>query len=141
MKSLLSLASGTRSLSLSSASCLRPASYWPDPSGRSMTQALALGLGSMFNHSTKAQNVRWSRNTEQDYIVYTSLRDIEAGEELCISYGSRVLWFEDVEERERAKLLASDHAAVREEVNLDVGGGTLAELELSGLSGIDLVEI
>jgi hypothetical protein len=126
---------------MSSASCLRPASYWPDPSGRSMTQALALGLGSMFNHSTKAQNVRWSRNTEQDYIVYTSLRDIEAGEELCISYGSRILWFEDVEERERAKLLASDHAAVREEVNLDVGGGTLAELELSGLSGIDLAEI
>ena len=126
---------------MSSASCLRPASYWPDPSGRSMTQALALGLGSMFNHSTKAQNVRWSRNTEQDYIVYTSLRDIEAGEELCISYGSRVLWFEDVEEREQAKLLASDHAAVREEVDLDVGGGTLAELELSGLSGIDLAEI
>jgi hypothetical protein len=126
---------------MSSASCLRPASYWPDPSGRSMTQALALGLGSMFNHSTKAQNVRWSRNTEQDYIVYTSLRDIEAGEELCISYGSRALWFEDVEERERAKLLVSDHAAVREEVDLDVGGGTLAELELSGLSGIDLAEI
>ena len=126
---------------MSSASCLRPASYWPDPSGRSMTQALALGLGSMFNHSTKAQNVRWSRNTEQDYIVYTSLRDIEVGEELCISYGSRALWFEDVEERERAELLASDHAAVREEVNLDVGGGTLAELELSGLSGIDLAEI
>ena len=126
---------------MSSALCLRPASYWPDSSGRSMTQALALGLGSMFNHSTKAQNVRWSRNTEQDYIVYTSLRDIEVGEELCISYGSRVLWFEDVEERERAKLLASDHAAVREEVDLDVGGGTLAELELSGLSGIDLAEI
>ena len=106
-----------------------------------MTQALALGLGSMFNHSTKAQNVRWSRNTEQDYIVYTSLRDIEAGEELCISYGSRVLWFEDVEEHDQAKLLATDQVAVREEIDLDVGGGTLAELELSGLSGIDLAEI
>ena len=126
---------------MSSASCLRPASYWPDPSGRSMTQALALGLGSMFNHSTKAQNVRWSRNTEQDYIVYTSLRDIEAGEELCISYGSRALWFEDVEEHDQAKLLATDQVAVREEIDLDVGGGTLAELELSGLSGIDLAEI
>jgi hypothetical protein len=124
-----------------SASCLRPASYWPDPSGRSMTQALALGLGSMFNHSTKAQNVRWSRNTEQDYIVYTSLRDIEAGEELCISYGSKLLWFEDVEEHDQAKLLATEEAAVREEVDLDVGGGTLAELELSGLSAIDLAEI
>jgi hypothetical protein len=126
---------------MSSASCLRPASYWPDPSGRSMTQALALGLGSMFNHSTKAQNVRWSRNTEQDYIVYTSLRDIEAGEELCISYGSKLLWFEDVEEHDQAKLLATEEAAVREEVDLDVGGGTLAELELSGLSAIDLAEI
>ena len=105
-----------------------------------MTQALALGLGSMFNHSTKAQNVRWSRNIEQDYIVYTSLRDIEAGEELCISYGSRALWFEDVEENDQANFLAPDQAAIREAIDLDVGGETLAELELSGLSGIELAE-
>jgi SET domain-containing protein len=102
-----------------------------------MTQALALGLGSMFNHSTKAQNVRWSRNTEHDYIVYTSICDIEAGEELCISYGSGVLWFDDVEEHDEARLRTPEQLSIDEGVDVDTGGGTLAELELSGLSGIE----
>lgn len=106
-----------------------------------MTQALALGLGSMFNHSTKAQNVRWSRNTENDYIIYTSIRDIEAGEELCISYGSRVLWFDDIEEYGQAGVRYSEQTFIDEEVNGDIGGGTLAELELSGLSGIEFTEM
>ena len=104
-----------------------------------MTQALALGLGSMFNHSTKYQNVRWTRNTEQDYIVYTSIRDIEAGEELCISYGSRVLWFEDVEEDNPDRIQDTERGGCDPDV--DVGGGTLAELELSGLSEIEYSEL
>lgn len=104
-----------------------------------MTQALALGLGSMFNHSTRAQNVRWSRNTEQDYIIYTSICDIQAGEELCISYGSRLLWFDDVEGNDQARSCSHEQVA-REEEDMDVGGGTLAELELSGLSGIEYGE-
>lgn len=104
-----------------------------------MTQALALGLGSMFNHSTKAQNVRWSRNTEQDYIIYTSIRDIQAGEELCISYGSRLLWFDDVEGHHQVVSEPEEKTAQTEQeaMDMDVGGGTLAELELSGLSGIE----
>ena len=72
-------------------------SYWPSKSGRTMTQALALGLGSMFNHSTRGQNVGWKRNTDTDVIVYTALRNIKAGEELCISYGSARLWFKDAD--------------------------------------------
>jgi SET domain-containing protein len=104
-----------------------------------MTQALALGLGSMFNHSAKRTNVRWKRDTERDYIVYTSTRDIDAGEELLISYGSRVLWFEDVDGQEHATVL--DTGRVDMDADVDTGGGTLAELELSGLSEIEFMAI
>ncbi|KAG9245291.1 hypothetical protein BJ878DRAFT_25632 [Calycina marina] len=51
------------------------------------TQAVIFGLGSMFNHSTMFQNVGWERDVTKLVITYTSLRDIKAGEELCISYG------------------------------------------------------
>ena len=74
-------------------------SYWPRPSndGRTLSQALALGLGAMFNHSTRHQNVVWARNLDAQCITYTAFRDIARGEELCISYGSGRLWFEDAE--------------------------------------------
>ncbi|KAJ9612063.1 hypothetical protein H2200_003658 [Cladophialophora chaetospira] len=106
-----------------------PESFWPSESGRSMTQALALGLGSMFNHSTHDQNVGWLRNTETDVIIYTALRDIKAGEELCISYGSARLWFPDAD----AQANSTNGAE-----NDDVGGQTLAELDMSGLSRMAL---
>lgn len=61
-----------------------------------MHQAIVLGLGSMFNHSAIRQNIGWIRNLEAGVIVYSTLRDIEQGEELLISYGS-YLTFEDVE--------------------------------------------
>jgi SET domain-containing protein len=50
----------------------------------------------MFNHSSQAQNVAWTRNLDHQTVVYTAIRDIEVGEELCISYGSN-LWFEDTD--------------------------------------------
>lgn len=55
--------------------------------------ALALGLGSMFNHDSKP-NVGFIRDIPNKLIRYVTLRPIEAGEELCISYGNH-LWFED----------------------------------------------
>ncbi|RMZ86091.1 hypothetical protein DV737_g104, partial [Chaetothyriales sp. CBS 132003] len=58
---------------------------------------MALGLGSLFNHSTLHQNVGWRRDLAIECIVYTALRDIEVGQELCISYGNGRLWFEDVD--------------------------------------------
>jgi SET domain-containing protein len=61
------------------------------------TQAVVLGLGSMFNHSTFQQNVGWERYVKNLLVTYTTLRDIKEGEELCISYGPR-LTFKDVEE-------------------------------------------
>ena len=47
----------------------------------------------MFNHSTQYQNVVWKRNLKAQSVNYQALRDIKAGEELCISYGR--LWFID----------------------------------------------
>lgn len=61
-----------------------------------MHQAIVLGLGSMFNHSSIRQNVGWKRNVDAEVIVYSTLRDIEEGEELLISYGAS-LTFEDIE--------------------------------------------
>lgn len=57
---------------------------------------MVLGLGSMFNHSTLHQNVGWERDVNNKVIVYKTLREVEEGEELCISYGSR-LWFKDAD--------------------------------------------
>jgi hypothetical protein len=54
------------------------------------TQAVVFGLGSLFNHSSLAQNVGWKRDLDRQVIVYTALRDIAAGEELCISYGAKL---------------------------------------------------
>ena len=62
----------------------------------SKAQAVALGLGSLFNHSNLAQNVGWQRDVNAQYIRYTALRDIAAGEELCINYGR--LWFPDADQ-------------------------------------------
>ncbi|KAF9909930.1 hypothetical protein EC991_007733 [Linnemannia zychae] len=57
--------------------------------------ALALGLGSMFNHSN-SPNVGFQRDLDNGLIRYSTLREIQAGEELCISYGPN-LWFPDME--------------------------------------------
>ncbi|KAG0355863.1 hypothetical protein BG005_005203 [Podila minutissima] len=62
--------------------------------------ALAFGLGSMFNHS-KYPNVGFQRDFENKMIRYSTLRDVAAGEELCISYGPN-LWFPDMEDEEEA---------------------------------------
>ncbi|MCJ1260023.1 hypothetical protein MMC24_007863 [Lignoscripta atroalba] len=72
-------------------------SNWPYRDAASgkvgITQAIILGLGSMFNHSTYNQNVGWERDLRAESITYTALRDIQAKEELCISYGR--IWFAD----------------------------------------------
>ena len=58
-------------------------------------QALALGLGSMFNHM-RSPNVGWERDIPTQSIRYFAVRDIMEGEELCISYGPK-LWFDDAD--------------------------------------------
>ena len=76
---------------------------WPthDASGKqSTTQAVVFGLGSMFNHSRHHQNIGWKRDADRELIIYSALRDIQEGEELCISYGDR-LTFNDIDQTDR----------------------------------------
>jgi SET domain-containing protein len=53
---------------------------WPWKHGMK-TQVVVLGLGSMFNHSTYAQNVAWTRDVPNECITYVALNDIEIGDE------------------------------------------------------------
>ncbi|KAJ2782436.1 hypothetical protein GGI15_002908 [Coemansia interrupta] len=55
----------------------------------------------MFNHEPFGhQNVGFTRDMSQNIIKYTALRDISAGEELCICYGPNV-WFDMVSENQQ----------------------------------------
>ncbi|KAJ4482221.1 cytidine deaminase-like protein [Lentinula aciculospora] len=51
--------------------------------------ALALGLGSLFNHST-SPNVSYTLDSHTDSIRYEAVRDIYPDEELCIFYGHKL---------------------------------------------------
>lgn len=99
---------------------------WP-VAGGGTTQALALGLGSLFNHSSRRQNVVWRRDVAGLVIRYVTAREVEAGEELCISYGAGRLWFRDVEG------VDEDDVWRRLEV-----GGAEDEFELAGLRALEL---
>ncbi|KAF2035486.1 SET domain-containing protein [Setomelanomma holmii] len=71
---------------------------WPNLDSKSekkSAQAVIFGLGSMFNHKHD-QNVVWVRDIDRLIITYRAARDILAGEELCISYGSH-LTFKDAD--------------------------------------------
>lgn len=68
--------------------------------------ALALGLGSMFNHNS-TPNVGFIRDITNSLIRYVTLRDIEPEEELCISYGDH-LWFEDDTKQQNIQLSESE---------------------------------
>jgi SET domain-containing protein len=64
---------------------------------RSGNKLLALGYGSLFNHSNHP-NVGYSVNHTLQTIEYRSgFQVISEGTELCISYGSK-LWFENAEQ-------------------------------------------
>ncbi|KAI9061359.1 hypothetical protein FKP32DRAFT_1576160 [Trametes sanguinea] len=74
---------------------------WPD--GR---MALALGLGSLFNHSQRP-NVSYSIDTTTESIRYTTTRPIVIDEELCIFYGHK-LWFDPVDATDRVDAGVAD---------------------------------
>jgi len=73
-------------------------SEYPFSWGRDGLCALALGYGGIFNHDPEP-NVTWRPSYEHESIQYTTMRDIEAGEELYIRYLplNRLdsLWFSD----------------------------------------------
>jgi SET domain-containing protein len=66
---------------------------WRDRQGAAPSYALALGLGSIFNHHS-TPNTGWLCDIEGLSIRYSTLRPVEQGEELFICYGSS-LWFQD----------------------------------------------
>ena len=55
------------------------------------THALVMGYGSYYNHSENA-NVNWYTENELGLFVFTSLTDIEEGEELFINYANGVVF-------------------------------------------------
>jgi hypothetical protein len=69
---------------------------WRDAQPPSM--ALALGLGSIFNHA-REPNAGWLCDIPGRLLRYVALRDIAEGEEVFICYGGEGrLWFEDAGE-------------------------------------------
>lgn len=87
------------------------------------TQALALGLGSMFNHS-KRNNVGFVIDKPNTIIRYFTIKDVEMDTELCINYGPR-LWFDDSELD--SGIVAADSGSSSEDED---GTGFLSKLEL-----------
>jgi uncharacterized protein len=58
---------------------------WEDEENDLKTCAIALGLGSMYNH-TAPSNADYQMDTEHDTIDIIAVRNIEAGEEITINY-------------------------------------------------------
>nr|GAT60352.1 histone-lysine methyltransferase Set7 [Mycena chlorophos] len=83
---------------------------------RNGAMALALGLGSLFNHS-ETPNLSYSTHPDSDEITYTTTRAIAEGEELCIYYGNN-LWFQP-----------AGAAASTSDVQIEDGWGGLSNLE------------
>ncbi|GAB4387099.1 MAG: SET domain-containing protein-lysine N-methyltransferase [Phycisphaerales bacterium] len=60
---------------------------WLDIGGRGGRQAVALGVGSLYNSSLRA-NLTFRAAETNDAIEFHAARDIECGEELTINYSS-----------------------------------------------------
>ncbi|GAA6016511.1 hypothetical protein JCM10207_002822 [Rhodosporidiobolus poonsookiae] len=82
--------------------------------GRDGSMAVALGLGSLFNHSS-TPNVSYSLDHAQYTISYRAAKPIQAGEELCIFYGHSVSFANS----------ASSGAAANDVESVDDGWGGL----------------
>ena len=64
-------------------------------------KALALGYGSLYNHSY-TPNARYARNIENNSIEFYAREDIQEGEEITVNYNGdpedrSPLWFEVIE--------------------------------------------
>ncbi len=57
---------------------------WPKGHGRHAT--VALGYGSIYNHS-REPNVDWETDEENNLFIYKLIKDVKSGEELLINYG------------------------------------------------------
>jgi tRNA-specific adenosine deaminase 3 len=69
--------------------------------------ALALGLGSLFNHS-ETPNVSYILDAFTDSIRYITAKLIEPGDEMCIFYG-HTLWFDPVSSSQPCQVLNEEN--------------------------------
>ena len=60
---------------------------WPSRENYSH-YCIALGFGSIYNHSKEKMNINWKINKEQRIMVFTAIKDIKIGEELLFNYDS-----------------------------------------------------
>jgi SET domain-containing protein len=94
---------------------LIPASEWPHieptvlalyiynfgPTADEEHAAIALGYGSLYNHSY-TPNAKYTKNWDEQVICFVAVRDIEPGEEITINYNGSPenqtpIWFETSE--------------------------------------------
>lgn len=61
--------------------------HWDVPEGAADTQALALGYGSLYNHSNPS-NLRYQTDSDSLVLRLIAVRDIPADEELTINYNA-----------------------------------------------------
>ena len=61
--------------------------HWQVPEGARATQALALGYGSLYNHSNPS-NLRYETDGEALLMRFVAVREIAADEELTINYNA-----------------------------------------------------
>lgn len=60
--------------------------------------ALALGYGSLYNHSY-SPNAKYEKDEKQEQIIFTAIKDIQIGEEIIVNYNGDpslkdTLWFD-----------------------------------------------
>jgi len=82
------------------------------------SKVLALGLGSMFNHSSNP-NMGFILDYTNMRIIYKTIKSIEANSELCISYGSRI-WFDNMEDKKDSDSEAENENAFLGGIEEDV---------------------
>jgi hypothetical protein len=61
--------------------------YWDGPVGKTATQALVLGYGSLYNHDNPA-NMRYEVDRPALLLRFIAIRGIDAGEELTVNYNA-----------------------------------------------------
>jgi SET domain-containing protein len=52
---------------------------------------LGLGYSSIYNHSP-SPNIQWESDEVNRLLVFSTIRDVEEGEELCSYYGDEYNW-------------------------------------------------
>jgi SET domain-containing protein len=110
---------------------------WRDAQPPSM--ALALGLGSIFNHA-KEPNAGWMCDIPARLLRYVALRDIGQGEEVFICYGGEgKLWFEDAADAAEGGGAAGAGEGSGSSDSSDAGRGSASLLQ-QAFAGVEPLE-